>query len=170
MNKVILPEKEPLDGSEVYPDTEEGFNRWMVYRSLMSLVTHRGSCHCGAVRFQVEAPAVIEATLCNCSICTMSGFLHLIVPRSHFHLQAGEENLTTYRFNTGIARHTFCANCGVKPFYVPRSNPDGYSVNVNCLDAGTIERVEIQPFDGRNWEETAHRLRHLSLAPEESEE
>ena len=128
----------------------------------MSLTTHSGSCHCGAVRFEVDAPAAIEATRCNCSICTKSGFLHLIVPASRFRLVDGKDCLTTYRFNTGVAEHTFCKTCGVKPFYVPRSNPDGYSVNVHCLDQSTVSRIEIVPFDGRNWEEGAHELRHLS--------
>src|SRR5271154_3399492 len=96
---------------------------------------HRGGCHCGAVRFEVEAPERIACLLCNCSICTMTGFLHLIVPASRFRLVQGEENLATYRFNTGVAQHRFCKTCGVKSFYIPRSNPDGVDVNVHCLEA-----------------------------------
>ena len=125
-------------------------------------VTHAGSCHCGAVRFEVDAPARIEATRCNCSICTQSGFLHLIVPASRFRILSGEDQLTTYRFNTRTARHTFCATCGIKPFYVPRSNPDGWSINVNCIDPATISEVDIDPFDGCNWEDNAADLAHLS--------
>ncbi len=131
----------------------------------MPTVTHTGSCHCGAVRFEVDAPAAIRATDCNCSICTKSGFLHLIVPASRFRLLEGEEKLTTYRFNTAVARHTFCRICGVKPFYVPRSNPDGFTVNVHCLEPETIEHLEIVPFDGQNWEENASKLLHLSSKP-----
>ncbi|MDX1385119.1 MAG: GFA family protein [Thermoanaerobaculia bacterium] len=126
------------------------------------MVTHSGSCHCGAVRFEVEAPARIEATLCNCSICSKGGYLHLIVPASRFRLVDGEAELVEYRFNTRTARHTFCRRCGIKPFYVPRSNPDGFSINVNCLDEATVEDVSIEPFDGRHWEENAASLRHLS--------
>ena len=122
---------------------------------------HRGGCHCGAVRFEVEAPAVIEAFECNCSICAKTAFLHLIVPEARFRLLAGAEALTTYTFNTGVARHLFCRACGVKAFYRPRSNPDGWSVNARCLDAGTVERLEVKPFDGRNWEQ-ADDLAHLS--------
>ena len=129
---------------------------------MADLTTHRGSCHCGSVAFEVDAPAAIEATRCNCSICTKSGFLHLIVPATRFRLVEGKDSLTTYRFNTGVAKHTFCKTCGVKAFYVPRSNPDGYSVNVHCLDQSTVSGIEIVPFDGRNWEEGAHELRHLS--------
>lgn len=125
-------------------------------------VVHRGGCHCGAVRFEVDAPARLLAHECNCSICAMTGFRHLIVPRSRFRLLQGGESLTEYTFNTGVARHLFCRRCGVKSFYVPRSNPDGYSVNVRCLEPATIEAVDLEPFDGRNWEAGADALRHLS--------
>jgi hypothetical protein len=92
----------------------------------------------------------------------MSGFLHLIVPASRFSLLRGEEALTDYRFNTGAAKHLFCRHCGVKSYYVPRSNPDGYSINVNCLDPGTIKSLRIVDFDGQNWEDNAAGLAHLS--------
>ena len=100
-------------------------------------VVHRGGCHCRRVRFEVDAPADIEALDCNCSICRMTGFLHLIVPAARFRLVSGEDVLTEYTFNTGAAKHRFCSVCGVKAFYVPRSHPDGVDVNVRCLDAGT---------------------------------
>jgi hypothetical protein len=100
----------------------------------------------------VDAPAELTASECNCSICAKSGYLHLIVPRSRFRLLQGSESLTTYTFNTGTAKHLFCSVCGVKSFYVPRSHPDGYSVNVHCLDPSTIERIEIKPFNGLEWE------------------
>jgi hypothetical protein len=111
------------------------------------LVTHRGGCHCGAVRFEVDAPAQVRVSDCNCSICRMSGYLHLIVPASRFRLLRGAESLTQYQFNTGTARHLFCRHCGVKSFYVPRSNPDGYSVNLRCLERTTVAGVIIEPFD-----------------------
>lgn len=124
-------------------------------------VTHQGGCHCGAVRFSVEVPAAPEVEDCNCSICRMSGFLHLIVPKAAFTLLRGEDALTTYTFNTGVAKHTFCRICGIKPFYIPRSNPDGVDVNVRCLDA-LPDGLRIVPFDGRNWEAHAHSLAHKS--------
>jgi centromere protein V len=108
------------------------------------------------------APADIEATECNCSICSKSGFLHLIVPKSRFTLLQGSEALIIYTFNTGVAQHLFCQCCGVKSFYVPRSNPDGYSVNVRCFDRGTARQIKINRFDGRHWEEHARELTHLS--------
>jgi hypothetical protein len=127
-----------------------------------SLVTHAGSCHCGRVRFEVRAPAEIEALDCNCSLCSKAGFLHLIVPQERFTLLAGADVLTTYTFNTGVAQHCFCSVCGIKGFYVPRSNPDGIDVNVRCLDPATIARLDVQPFDGRNWEASAGAIAHLS--------
>jgi hypothetical protein len=131
------------------------------------MVKHTGSCHCGAVKFVVEADEDIVADRCNCSICAMCGFIHLISPASKFHLLEGKDDLVDYRFNSGVARHLFCRHCGVKSFYVPRSNPDGYSINVNCLDPATIKSLEILEFDGQNWEDNAERLVNLSKEPEE---
>ncbi len=128
----------------------------------LSLVTHRGGCHCGAVAFEVQAPGRLTVSDCNCSICRMSGYQHLIVPRARFTLLQGAESLTEYRFNTGTARHLFCRHCGVKSFYVPRSNPDGYSVNARCLDPATVEHVEVEIFDDNDRGASEARLRNLS--------
>lgn len=122
---------------------------------------YQGSCHCRAITFEVDAPEVIEADRCNCSICVKSGYLHLIVPLGSFRLLSGEHALHTYRFNTGVAQHTFCKHCGIKPFYTPRSNPDGIDVNVHCLDTRPSV-LNITDFDGTNWEQHAHRLAHKS--------
>ena len=124
-------------------------------------MTRSGSCHCGAVRFEVDAPDPLRVQRCNCSICTKSGFLHLIVPRARFRIIAGEDRLTTYTFNTGVAKHYFCATCGMMPFYVPRSNPDGMDVNVNCLDP-VPNGLVVESFDGQNWEANAGALAALS--------
>ncbi len=122
---------------------------------------YHGGCHCGAVRFEVEAPECVICSDCNCSICAKSGFLHLIVPKSRFKLLQGEQGLTRYTFKTGVAQHLFCKVCGVKSFYIPRSNPDGYDVNVRCLEPQPVQ-LTVEPFDGRNWELHAHELAHLS--------
>ena len=114
--------------------------------------THTGGCHCGRVRFEVIAPAKLEVTDCNCSICSKYGYLHLIVPADRFKLLSGRESLSTYSFNTHVAKHFFCSTCGVKSFYIPRSHPDGISVNARCLDSDTIESVSVTPFDGQDWE------------------
>jgi len=103
------------------------------------------------VRFRVTAD-LSGVTYCNCSICAKKGFLHLIVAPGQFVLISGKDALTTYRFNTGVAQHTFCATCGIHPFYVPRSDPDKIDVNVRCLDGVDIAALEVKEFDGRNWE------------------
>jgi hypothetical protein len=128
----------------------------------VSLVTHRGGCHCGRIAFEVDAPARLTVSDCNCSICRTSGYQHLIVPAARFRLLKGADGLSEYRFNTGVARHLFCRHCGVKSFYVPRSNPDGYSVNARCLDPATIEHIELEPFDDRDREASEARIRDRS--------
>jgi len=122
---------------------------------------YKGSCHCGGVTFEIEADAILEVERCNCSICSKSGFLHLILPKSQFTLLKGKSNLTTYLFNTGVAKHTFCKICGIKPFYIPRSNPDGIDINVNCLDTHAT-KIIITEFDGIHWEDNAASLAHKS--------
>lgn len=125
-----------------------------------SEVWHKGSCHCGGIEFKVQASPMLKAILCNCSICEKSGFLHLLVPAERFLLISGSELLTTYQFNQRIAKHTFCRVCGIKPFYRPRSNPNGYSINVHCLDRATILSVSVSEFNGQHWEESISELNH----------
>ena len=126
-------------------------------------MNHEGGCHCGAVRFAADLPVQPVAALdCNCSICTMTGFLHIIVSKDRFELLSGRDSLTSYRFGSGAANHLFCARCGVKSFYQPRSHPDSWSINAHCLD----QQVElaIERFDGRDWERAAERLDHRHSA------
>ncbi|MBB3764038.1 GFA family protein [Sphingomicrobium lutaoense] len=116
-----------------------------------------GGCHCGAVRFSAEVgQPPIPALSCNCSICSMTGFVHVIVPHADFTLEKGEDALASYRFGSGQAEHLFCRHCGIKSFYQPRSHPDAYSVNANCLD--DAPRMRVSFFDGRNWEEAKQAL------------
>ena len=122
----------------------------------------RGGCHCGRVRFEVQAPADIEALDCNCSICRMTGFLHLIVPATRFHLLCGEEVLTEYTFNTGAAKHRFCRHCGIKSFYTPRSHPDGVDVNVRCLDQDSVRSLTVTPFDDADRDAATAAIAHLA--------
>jgi hypothetical protein len=121
---------------------------------------HHGSCHCQAIKFEFEAPADVIVYRCNCSICQMTDYLHLILPASSFNLLSGDPS--TYTFESHIAKHHFCPVCGIKSFYIPRSNPDGVSVNFRCVDQSTFTGVEIQDFDGQNWEANASTLSHLS--------
>lgn len=125
----------------------------------MHEIVHKGACHCGAVTFEVEAPAVLDVLSCTCSMCATTGFLHLIVQADAFRILTGEENLSEYRFNTGAARHLFCKTCGVKPFYVPRSHPDGWSVNARCVNRETVDKMNISEFDGANWEQFIETIR-----------
>ena len=115
--------------------------------------TYQGGCHCGQVQFRVTAN-LSRVTYCNCSVCAKKGFLHLIVPPDRFELLSGKDALTTYRFNTGTAQHTFCSHCGVHSFYVPRSDPDKIDVNVRCLDDVNLEALDVKVFDGQHWEQS----------------
>jgi hypothetical protein len=135
-----------------------------------TLTWRGGGCHCGAVRFEVALPDEVEAQDCNCSICAMTGYVHVIVPQSRFRLASGAENLTAYSFHTGVARHLFCRTCGVKSFYRPRTNPDGWSVNARCLDDFGALSLRIEPFDGRRWEDCGPSLAHLSRETPTSKE
>jgi hypothetical protein len=117
-----------------------------------------GGCHCKAVRFEAEVPDRVEVLDCNCSICSATGFRHLIVPHGDFRLLQGEERLTSYRFGTRAANHLFCSICGVKSFYQPRSHPGAWSVNFNAIDDHGSLEVEVREFDGRNWEKARAQL------------
>ena len=122
-------------------------------------IWHKGNCHCGTVKFEVRAPKNTALTACNCSMCDMTGFLHLIVEAEGFRLLSGADNITTYTFNTHAAKHTFCKTCGIKPFYTPRSHPDGISVNFRCVDKSGFGFVTSKDFDGQNWEDNIAALR-----------
>lgn len=113
---------------------------------------YEGSCHCGRVAFRVRGDLAL-ATRCNCSMCTKKGFIHLIVEPAQFELISGENELTSYRFNTGVAEHRFCRHCGIHPFYTPRSDPDKVDVNVRCLNEVDPAKLEPALFDGAHWEE-----------------
>ena len=116
-----------------------------------------GGCHCGAVRFAAEVAGPPVAALdCNCSVCRMTGYIHIVVPHDKFELVSGRDCLASYRFGTGAAEHLFCRICGVKSFYQPRSHPDAWSVNANCLDE-PVELI-VDWFDGKNWEAAAEAL------------
>lgn len=130
----------------------------------MPLTARAGGCHCGAVRFEADLPDAFEVEDCNCSICAMSGNIHVIIPASRFRLLKGQDALSEYTFNTGGAKHLFCRKCGIKSFYVPRSNPDGFAVTWRCLDGWQALDATINAFDGQNWEANAGKLAHKSQA------
>jgi hypothetical protein len=122
------------------------------------VAAYSGGCHCGRVRFNVRAE-LVAAIVCNCSICSKKGFIHLIVEPSDFDLLSGADALVSYRFNTCVAEHKFCGTCGIHPFYTPRSDPDKVDVNVRCLDAVDVALLELEPFDGKRWERAIEAAR-----------
>ncbi|PHR91334.1 MAG: aldehyde-activating protein [Robiginitomaculum sp.] len=121
-------------------------------------IWHKGACHCGAVTFEVAAPATVTITDCNCSMCAKTGYQHLIVEAKDFRLFTGESAQTSYRFGTKTANHLFCQTCGTKSFYHPRSHPEGISVNLRCVDQSQFETIKFKPFDGQNWEKNIEGL------------
>jgi len=97
------------------------------------LQCYRGSCHCGAVRFEIETDFP-ELTMCDCSLCRRRNALMVKVHESRLRLLAGAEVLSEYQFNTHTARHFFCRICGIYPFHRKRVTPDNFGVNVHCLE------------------------------------
>lgn len=122
-----------------------------------------GGCHCGAVQFEAETTERPELLDCNCSVCSMTGYLHLTVPHEDFELISGKDALTSYKFGTRNADHLFCKICGVKSFYQPRSHPDSWSINFNCIQPNSLIQPEIVTLDGQNWEEAVAKLRSKSM-------
>ncbi|WP_026148007.1 GFA family protein [Robiginitomaculum antarcticum] len=125
----------------------------------MDKTVHKGSCHCGAVAFTFKAPANAPVTHCNCSVCQMTGFLHVFVDEADLTFISGETHLAQYRFGTGRAVHMFCKTCGIKPLYRPRSHPESWSVNLRCVISGTLIPAETIDFNGQNWEASIAGLR-----------
>jgi len=127
------------------------------------MYTCTGGCHCGRVEFEIKIPAKITVFRCNCSICQKSGYRHLTVPAESFQLLKGDTSLVEYRFNTGVARHLFCGTCGIKSFYVPRSHPHSYSVNLNCIDLPEQVDLTLDDFDGRHWSANLAKITKKSV-------
>ncbi len=117
-----------------------------------------GGCHCGSIKFRVLSDFK-KAYICNCSICTQKGFLHLIVSKNEFELISSASNLSTYTFGTHIAKHLFCSKCGISSYYIPRSHPDGFSVNLRCVEDIDLKQIEFIPFDGKNWDMNIHLIK-----------
>lgn len=130
--------------------------------------TYRGSCHCGAVRFEADIDLGQGTVRCNCSICLKSRFWSAIVKPESFRLLTGQANLTKYQFNKKIDQHLFCTICGVRSFVIGNSPRWGefYAVNVTCLDGISIEELVNAPvtyLDGLNdnWRTPPAEIRHL---------
>ncbi|MBA2674846.1 GFA family protein [Ramlibacter sp.] len=111
---------------------------------------HQGSCHCGAVKFEVEGTfeQVIE---CNCSHCSRKGYLLWFVPRDKVQVTSGEDTMSTYHFNKHVIDHQFCPTCGCAPFGygVDHKGNKTAAVNVRCLEGVELTTLKRIPFDGR---------------------
>jgi hypothetical protein len=122
---------------------------------------YSGGCHCHDIRFNLKLQKPIESnaiTACNCSICEKTGFIHLIIAKAQFQLLTDWNKLSNYQFNKKIAKHYFCKQCGIKSFYQPRSHPDCWSVNVRCLDDYSGLNLQIDFFDGKNWQKNIGQI------------
>jgi hypothetical protein len=111
------------------------------------LQKYLGSCHCGAVRFEIETDFP-ELTTCDCSICSRRNALMVKVHESRFHLLAGEASLTEYQFHTRTARHYFCKVCGIYPFHRKRVTPDHLGINVHCLEEFSPQGIPVRQTVG----------------------
>lgn len=124
----------------------------------LDYIVYTGNCHCNAIKFEIYAPIHLSIVECNCTICYVTGFLHLHVENKDFTLICGKSQLSTYSFNTMIAQHTFCKICGVKSFYKPRSHPKDYSINFRCLNIPITSTVGKSFFDGKHWEDNIEKF------------
>lgn len=116
------------------------------------MAVHRGSCHCNAVQFEVEAD-IVSGAQCDCSLCKRKNAVMLRIPKENFRLLKGEDALSLYQWNTHVAKHYFCKKCGIYTHQQPRTRADMIGVNLGCLDgidAGKlpVERVEGSKLSG----------------------
>ena len=119
------------------------------------LATYRGSCHCGAVRFEADLDLAQPTYRCNCSICRRTRFWAAVAREDNFRLLDGQDQLVKYLFNTRRNEHWFCRRCGVRAFGVGTDTPIGrmVGVNVGCLEGVSEEalsRIPIVHVDGMN--------------------
>ncbi|MFL2683029.1 MAG: GFA family protein [Alphaproteobacteria bacterium] len=125
------------------------------------MIKHLGSCHCKQIQFEVIGKNNIQVLDCSCSICSILNYKHYVVDKSQFKLLKGKKYLSTYTFNTKVAKHMFCKICGIKSFYIPRSHPDSISINLNCINSKTINKVKIIKFDGKHWKKNINKIKSL---------
>jgi hypothetical protein len=111
----------------------------------------RGGCHCGRIRFEVDAD-LERVSVCNCSICQRTGYLHWTVAPERVRILAGDGEWTSYRFGTRVAEHRFCPTCGISPFRIARSDPEQLDLNARCLEGVDVDSLAVERFDGRHWE------------------
>lgn len=118
-----------------------------------------GGCHCGAIMFEFYSKKIVELIKCNCSICSLNSYLHLIIPHKEFKLLKGKNKIKTYQFNKKLAEHYFCLDCGIKSFYQPRSHKNSYSINYNSIKKPAPNVGKIIDFNGKNFEASLHLIK-----------
>lgn len=112
--------------------------------------THKGGCHCGAVRYEVEA-SLEQVMSCNCSMCSKTGAILTFAPAGNFRLQSGEDRLKGYRFNKRVIHHLFCQECGIESFArgTASNGDEMVAINIRCLDGVDVGAFTPTPFNGR---------------------
>ena len=126
-------------------------------------IEHYGSCHCQKVQYKIITPKEIKLIYCNCSICVIEDYKHLIIDKIKFELITGKNNVTTYSFNTHNAKHYFCKHCGIKSFYIPRSHPNSISINFRCIKNNKLKIKKIIKFKGKNWEKNINKIKKKTI-------
>ena len=120
--------------------------------------TYQGGCHCGEIRFEVTGE-IKDLDVCNCSICSMTAYIHWHVEPECFSLQTSPASIRNYKFGTMTSDNQFCGICGISPFRRSRTTPELIDINVRCVDGVDAETLPVEHFDGQNWEEAVKRER-----------
>ena len=118
---------------------------------MSDLKSYAGGCHCGAVRYRVEAD-LSKVMRCDCSRCAKLGIWLSFVPATQFQLESGEDVLTDYLFNKKTIHHLFCSRCGIESF-ARATGPDGVptvALNVRCLDGVDLEAISPVLVHGKD--------------------
>jgi hypothetical protein len=111
------------------------------------MAVHKGSCHCGRVEFEIDGE-LNSGLICDCSLCKRKNAIMYRMPKEQFRLTKGENELTTYQWNTKIAKHYFCRHCGIYTHHQPRTRPDLMGVNLGCIDTIDARALPVEKAEG----------------------
>jgi hypothetical protein len=107
---------------------------------------HRGSCLCGAVRFEVAAP-LHAPDACHCTKCRKTSGHYWVstdVLRKDLTIH-GAEHLTWYQ-SSGRVRRGFCSTCGSALFWDPPPDREKIGVAMGAFEAPTGTQLGIHIF------------------------